>query len=198
MRSPNQLSNERLEFLGDAVLSLVIGDYLFEKYPDADEGVLSQLRARVVNRELFNELGFKMKLDHWMMLVAPYKADMDSSPALLGNAFEALVGAIFLDKGYLKSKKFFEKTVLVYHLDIEMVNSSDTNFKSRLLEWGQKNNHRIEFALRGVSKDGNKNFFEIEAMVDGEAMGKANEAKKKKAEQMAAKIALEKLNIIES
>lgn len=197
LRSPKQSSNERLEYLGDAVLSLVIGDYLYHKYPDKDEGQLSQLRARVVNRELFNELGFKMKLDEWMRQIAPYKADTESSPALLGNAFEALVGAIFLDKGYKRAKLFFEKTVLVYHLDIEEVNSSDTNYKSRLLEWAQKNGRRVEFVLLNTSRDGNKNFFEVDVEVDGEKLGTACETKKKKSEQMASKAALEKLNLLD-
>jgi ribonuclease-3 len=189
-------SNERLEFLGDAVLSLVIGAYLFEKYPDEDEGFLSQIRARVVNRELFNELGGKMKLNQWMQEVSPYKPDLDSSPAILGNTFEALVGAIYLDKGYDTAMRFFEKTVLVYHLNIDDIQANDANYKSRLLEWGQKNMKKIEFNLINSRREGNKLEFEVEVKIDGEVFGTGTEAKKKKAEQIAAKQAMQQLDLI--
>jgi ribonuclease-3 len=187
------LSNERLEFLGDAVLSLVIGNYLYDKYPEQDEGYMSQIRARMVNRELFNSIGLKMRLNEWMARTAPYKVDAESSPALLGNTFEALVGAIFLDKGYKAACKFFEEIVLGIHLDIEEL--SDNNYKSRLLEWGQKNGKKIEFLLRNMEREGNRLFFEIEVEIDGEVMGSARELKKKKSEQMASREAISKLEI---
>jgi ribonuclease III len=189
-------SNERLEFLGDAVLSLVIGAYLYYKHPDKDEGFLSQMRSRVVNRELFNELGYKMELQNWMQDVSPQKVEFEDSSSMLGNTFEALVGAIFVDKGYEAAKKFFEKTVLVYHLNIEDIQSSDSNFKSRLLEWGQKNLKKVSFTLTQVERKGNKLEFAIEVFIDGEPYGKGIANKKKKAEQQASKEAMEKLKMI--
>ena len=194
-------SNERLEFLGDAVLSLVIGAYLFEKHPDEDEGFLSQIRSRVVNRELFNQLGYKMKLQEWMQEVSPQKVEFEDSSSMLGNTFEALVGAIYLDKGYEAAKKFFEKTVLVSHLDIDDIQSSDSNYKSKLLEWGQKYQKKINFIVTHIERKGNKLEFQIEVMIDGEIFGNGIANKKKKAEQEASKIALEKIekdNIKES
>jgi ribonuclease-3 len=188
-------SNERLEFLGDAVLSLVIGAYLYEKHPDEDEGFLSQSRSRVVNRELFNELGYKMELQFWMQDVSPNKVDFEDSSSMLGNTFEALVGAIYLDKGYEAAKKFFEKTVLVYHLNIDDIQSSDSNFKSRLLEWGQKNMHKVVFNMVNTERIGNKLEFAVEVSVDGELCGAGSANKKKKAEQQASKEAIEKLGI---
>ena len=189
------LSNERLEFLGDAVLSLVIGEYLFHRHPDFTEGQLSQLRARVVNRELFNSLGQALGISTWMEEIAPYKADLESSPSILGNAFEAVVGAIFLDKGYKRVQQFFEHIILANHLDIEQVHALDPNHKSRLLEWAQKNNHKVHFNLQEVTKDGAKLSFRISVTVNGEQHGEATALKKKKAEQEAARQAVEKLGI---
>jgi len=188
-------SNERLEFLGDAVLSLVIGAYLYNEHPFEDEGFLSQMRSRVVNRELFNELGYKMELQNWMQEVSPNKVEFEESSTMLGNTFEALVGAIFLDKGYEAAKHFFENTVLVYHLNIDDIQASDQNYKSRLLEWGQKNLRKVTYNLITVERIGNKLQFSIEVTIDGELCGKGIASKKRKAEQMAAKEAIEKLGI---
>jgi len=176
-------------------LSLVIGAYLYEQHPDEDEGFLSQIRSRVVNRELFNELGYKMELEKWMQEVSVNKVEFEDSSSMIGNTFEALVGAIFLDKGYEASKKFFEKTVLVYHLNINDIQSSDSNYKSKLLEWGQKNVKKVVFNMTDVERKGNKLEFAVEVKVDGELFGTGKASKKKKAEQHAAKEAIEKLGI---
>jgi len=124
---------------------------------------------------------------------APIYHEADLPPALVGNSLEALFGAIFKDKGYLVAKGFFEKLVREYQLDIEQLSKEDLDYKSRLLEWGQKNNTKIEFVHSGTEKEGNNLIFNIEAKVDGETLGTAQMHKKKKAEQEAAKQALEKL-----
>ena len=188
-------SNERLEFLGDAVLSLVIGAYLYTENPDEDEGFLSQMRSRVVNRELFNQLGYKMELQNWMQEVSPNKVEFEESSTMLGNTFEALVGAIFVDKGYETARRFFEKTVLVYHLNIDDIQASDLNYKSRLLEWGQKNLKKVAYNLTHTERVGSKLQFTIEVAIDGQIFGKGVASKKRKAEQHAAKEALEKLGV---
>lgn len=176
-------------------MSLVIGAYLYDEHPDEDEGFLSQMRSRVVNRELFNQLGYKMELQKWMQEVSPNKVEFEESSTMLGNTFEALVGAIFLDKGYETARHFFEKTVLVYHLNIEDIQASDLNYKSRLLEWGQKNLKKVAYNMTGSERVGNKLQFEIEVTVDGEVYGKGIASKKRKAEQNAAKEAIEKLGV---
>jgi ribonuclease-3 len=189
------VSNERLEFLGDAVLSLVIGEYLFKKYPHATEGQLSQVRSRVVNRELFNEIGRRMNLAEWLHKTAPHTADPVQSPALLGNAFEALVGAIFLDKGYQQADRFFVKTVLKYHLDFEEAHTEDRNYKSKLLEWSQKEGRKVEFTLKESVREGGQLQFFVEVSVDGEKLGSAKAQKKRKAEQLAAQQAVNALGL---
>jgi ribonuclease-3 len=189
------LSNERLEYLGDAVLSLILAEYLYHQYPEGNEGFLSQLRARVVNRELFNEVGLRLGIDKWMMKLAPNTASIKHAPDLVGNSFEALVGAIFLDKGYSKANEFFIQNILAQHIDIEEVKTNDQNFKSRLLEWSQKNARNVEFRLASIGKAGQKLEFLVEVLVEGEIKGTGRATKKKKAEQIAAAEALGQLGI---
>ena len=186
-----ETSNERLEFLGDAVLSLILADYLYIKYPDEDEGFLSKLRAKAVNREFVNSLGYKLGIDDFMLMEAPFGHDTELPHALVGNALEALFGAIFKDKGYLAAKRFFEKMVLPYHLDVEQLSKEDLDYKSRLLEWGQKTGKKIEFVHSGTEREGNNLIFSIEVKIDGEPYGNAQMPKKKKAEQETARLALE-------
>lgn len=174
----------------------MIGDYLFEHYPGKDEGFLSQLRAKVVNREFFNDLGYKLELDQWIRETISFPPDAELAPSMVGNAFEALFGAIFLDKGYKEAKRFFEKVILVNHLDIESLKTVETNYKSRLLEWGQKYGKSVEFNLVNTNKEGNNLLFIIEVLIEGEPSGIGQGLKKKKAEQQAAKHALQELNLL--
>ncbi len=176
--------------MGDAVLSLIIGDILFEKYPNADEGMLSQMRAKMVNREFFNSLGAQLELESWIRMDYTSGKGIDIVPSMLGNAFEALFGAIFLDQGYKKSRQFFNKKILKPYLNIDEITSSDLNYKSRLLEWGQKNSLSVVFKLRESSLAGNLNVFMIEVLVDGVSKGQGRGTRKKKAEQEAAHQAL--------
>lgn len=136
-----------------------------------------------------------MGLQNWMQEVSPNKVDFEESSSMLGNTFEALVGAIYLDKGYNAARRFFENTVLVYHLDIDDIQGSDHNYKSRLLEWGQKYAKKVEYSLTGIERKGNKLEFAIDVQIDGEVYGNGRAYKKKKAEQHAAREALEKLGV---
>lgn len=150
----------------------------------------------MVNREFFNQLGYELKLDQWIRETISFPADAELAPSMVGNAFEALFGAIFLDKGYKKAKRFFEKVILVNHMDMEALKTVETNYKSRLLEWGQKLGKTVEFKLINTNKEGNNLQFIIEVFIDGEPGGIGQGLKKKKAEQQAAKHALEELNIL--
>jgi len=136
-----------------------------------------------------------MELQKWMQEVSPTKVEFEESSTMLGNTFEALVGAIFLDKGYETARRFFENTVLVYHLNIDDIQASDLNYKSRLLEWGQKNIKKVVYTLTNTERVGNKLQFTIEVSIDGEVYGKGIASKKRKAEQHAAKEAIEKLGV---
>lgn len=136
-----------------------------------------------------------MGLADWLDKTAPHTADPIQSPALLGNAFEALVGAIFLDKGYNRADRFFVKTVLKYHLDFEEAHAEDRNYKSRLLEWAQKEGRRVEFSLKESVREGGQLQFSVEVSVDGEKLGSAKAQRKRKAEQLAAQQAVAALGL---
>jgi ribonuclease-3 len=128
-----------------------------------------------------------------MQKVAPNTANMLQAPDLVGNSFEALVGAIFVDKGYRKAKEFFIKVVLSEHIDIDEVQTNDHNYKSKLLEWSQKYNKDIEFRLVSTEKNGSKLEFQVEVLIEGEIKGIGRATKKKKAEQIAAAEALSRI-----
>lgn len=178
------------------MLSLVIGNYLYSTYPGTDEGFLSQMRAKVVNREFFNNLGFELGLDKFLEENSSMGFHYEIVPSMVGNCFEALFGAIFLDQGYKKCQLFFEKVILAEYLDIEQIKQTDTNYKSRLLEWCQKDGKSLEFKHVHTTREGTQLVFSIEVLVEGKVQGKGEGFQKKKAEQLAAKNALENLGVI--
>ena len=136
----NNQHNERLEYLGDSVLSTIVAEYLFKKYPTQDEGFLTKMRSKIVKRKTLNQLANQMGLD---MILSDYSQGKLSN-SMLGNAFEALIGAIYLEKGYIKTKSYVVNEILLKNLDIHILESEDDNVKSRLLEWGEKNNISID------------------------------------------------------
>jgi ribonuclease-3 len=180
------------------VLSLIIGEYLYGQYPGKDEGFLSQMRARVVNREFFNSLGYALGIDKLLAENSANGTPYEISPSMVGNCFEALFGAIFLDKGYKKAKRFFESVILAQHLDIGLIQETNTNYKSILLEHCQKYGKTIGFTHVNTLKEGNQLLFVINVIIDGVASGSGEGLQKKKAEQQAAKNALLTLGILEA
>jgi ribonuclease-3 len=138
-----KLSNERLEFLGDSVISTIVSEYLFEKFPNEDEGYLTQMRSKIVSRKSLNSLGEKIGLEPFVKYLKgnfPYKS-------LLGNVFEALIGAIYLDKGYKKAKEVFIEHVLEQYIDLENLEAINIDHKSQLLIYCQKNRLELEFKI---------------------------------------------------
>jgi len=127
-------SNERLEFLGDSVLSTIIADFLFKKYPYKDEGYLTKMRSKIVSRDHLNKLALKLGLNK--LIVQSHTTQQNAS--MNGNAFEALVGAIFLDRGFSEAQNFILNRILKFHVDVEKIIETETDFKSKLIEWGQK------------------------------------------------------------
>ena len=184
-------NNERLEYLGDAVLSTIVAEYLFNKYPSKKEGFLTKMRSKIVKRKTLNEIADKMGLD---ILLSKFSMGKLSS-AMKGNAFEALVGAIYIEMGYSKTKNYIIYKILTRYLNIHELENRDDNFKSRLLEWGQKENKTIEFKMVDKFKLDKRDRFKIAVFIDGKEMSFAEEYNKKSAEQKAASTALEKLDI---
>jgi ribonuclease-3 len=187
-------SNERLEFLGDAVLGSVVAEVLFKLYPYEDEGFLTELRSKIVNRGNLNQLARKLGFEQLIQ----YDNRMVNSTrqgSLLGDAFEALIGAIYLDKGYDFTKNFLINHIIKSHIDIHKLEQTETNFKSKLIEWCQRHGKDITFELI-ENQDGESNkLFTVQASVDGEIMGQGKEFNKKNAEKLAAEKACEALSI---
>jgi ribonuclease-3 len=187
-------SNERLEFLGDAVLGSVVAEVLFKLYPYKDEGFLTELRSKIVSRVNLNQLARKLGLDD----LIEYDNRMVGSArqgSLMGDAFEALIGAVYLDKGYEFTKSFLINRIIKSHIDIHTLEQTETNFKSKLIEWCQRHGKDVTFEL-GQNQDGESNkLFTIQVQIDGEVMGLGKEFSKKNAEKLAAEKACEALGI---
>lgn len=187
-------SNERLEYLGDAILGAVIADYLFKKYPFKDEGFLTEIRSRIVNRESLNLLARKIGLDK-MIRFEDNSKNSHSHKSLYGDTLEAFVGAVYLDHGYRFCQKFILSKLLLPHYDLEMIVSTDVNFKSKVIEWAQKENKEAKFEIAEVKNVRNHKEFTAHLIVENEIVGIGHGLNKKKAEQDAALKGLEKLNL---
>jgi len=186
-------NNERLEFLGDAVLSSVIGHYLFRKYPYKGEGFLTEMRSKMVNRHKLNEIALKMglkKITFYNKLDNALKISQ-----IFGNTLEALIGAVYLDKGYKKTQKWVEDYIISPHLFTEDLESIEINIKNKLYGWANKNGKQLEFETLEEKFENGRRLFTIGATVDGELLSQAKGYNKKDASQIAAQMAVEKLGL---
>lgn len=189
----NTVNNERLEYLGDAVLGTIVAEYLYNRFPFKDEGFLTQMRSRVVNRSFLTQLTFKMKLNRYVVSNAN---SVSESSHLYGDLLEAFIGAIYLDCGYEVARRFVIKKIFNQHVDIHEMEKNDNNFKSQLIEWGQKNKQEVEFDTTSSSENGHEKMpFVSKACVDGKVMGTGEGYSKKEAQQHAARQALENMDI---
>ncbi len=195
LSAETNLSNERLEYLGDAVLSLVIADYLFNKFPYKDEGYLTDLRSKMVSRNQLNTLAMKMGVEE--LLQYNKQDSFLSKRAISGNALEALIGAVYLDHGYEGGKKFILKKIVSPFLDITEVEVSGFNYKSKLLEWAQKHSVQAEFKVVEEKRNAHYSFYKVALMIDSNVVGNGEANSKKSAEKNAAKEAFIKLGIKE-
>jgi ribonuclease III len=185
-------SNERLEYLGDAILGAAVADYLFKKYPFKDEGFLTEIRSRIVNRESLNNLARKIGVS---AIVQFDNKNTQLKQVILGNALEALVGAIYLDKGYLRTKKFVIDKLIGPYFDLEVVVNSNTNHKSKVIEWAQRNGSEIRFEVTDVRKGKNSKEFSAQVIIGEQPYGLGFGYTKKKAEQDASEKTCALLNI---
>lgn len=189
-------NNERLEFLGDAMLGSIVAEYLFKKYPYQPEGYLTELRSRIVRRETLNNVALRMGLQK---LVQYNQNDKGLSRShIFGNALEALIGAVYLDQGFARTRKFILKQMIKPYIDIELMESTDTNYKNKLLSWAQKNNHILSFDTLEERSEGPRKIFTIGIVLDGEVVVTGSGYNKKEAGQVAAQKALEKLKIADA
>lgn len=182
------LNNERLEFLGDAILDAVVADIVYKKFEGKREGFLTNTRSKIVQRETLNRLAIEIGLDK----LIKYSARQSSHNSYMcGNAFEALVGAIYLDRGYRACKYFMEYRIIGPYIDLEKISRKEVNFKSKLIEWSQKNRFEVSFELTAQSHDqAYSPTFESEVLIAGISAGKGTGYSKKESQQVAAHEAL--------
>lgn len=185
-------NNERLEYLGDAVLGTIVAEYLFKKYPGKDEGFLTKMRSKIVKRKALNKIGDKMGLD---VLLNEYNQTR-LSRSMLGNAVEALVGAVYLECGYSGTRDFVIQKVLRNYVDVHELEKVDDNYKSQLLEWCQKNGQSVSYKLLARYKFEKRDRFKVAVVINGEKMATADDFNKKSAEQTASEKAMQALGIL--
>lgn len=182
---PELPNNERLEFLGDAILDAIVGQFLFNKYPEQGEGFLTRMRSKLVSRHQLNILAKHVEIEK----VVESNIGRSHETSVPGNALEALIGAIFLDKGFDKTNKAV-LTLIQAHFDLKIVEQEDRDNKSRLLEWGQKKKRKVEFRItEEANRSGRGKLYIAEACIDGTVRGTGKGHSKKKAEQDAANAA---------
>jgi len=185
------VNNERLEFLGDAILDAVISDYLFKIYDNEDEGFLTKIRSKIVNRDNLNNLAEKVGIDK--LLISNVNQN-HLGRNLYGNALEALIGAIYLDRGYWRTKNYLIRRVIKRNLNLEELEQTEIDFKSQIIEWAQKNRKEVRFSSSDTFDQENKQLhFSVDLFIDDKPFGSGDGHSKKEAEQHASEKALHKI-----
>ena len=189
-----KISNERLEYLGDAILGAIVADYLFKIFPYKDEGFLTEMRSKIVSRVSLNKLSQKLGIDK---LIQSNQDSKSTYRSMKGDAFEAFVGAMYLDKGYEYSRKIIVNHIINYHFDIDSLENIDTNFKSKLIEWAQKEKKSVEFNVVDEVGSGYNKQYVVEIQIEKKPMGKGQDFSIKSAEQNASEKTWKMLDIQE-
>ncbi len=189
----NVVNNERLEYLGDAILGAVIADFLYNRFPQEDEGFLTKMRSKLVNRSILTNLTYDMGLNVYIDSNATNAVDKSH---IYGDALEALIGAIYLDRGYDVARYFIIKRIIPKYIDLYELEQNDSNFKSKLIEWSQKTKRLVRFETLEEYPNGSKQpkFISI-VIIDNNESGKGTGNSKKEAQQNAARDSLSKLGI---
>ena len=187
----NYVNNERLEYLGDAVLGAAIADFLYNRFPSQDEGYLTQMRSKLVNRSFLTQLTYQIGLDQF--IDSNTTSTLETSH-IYGDALEALIGAIYLDKGYREAKKFITRKLLQGHVNLDEIQKTNTNYKSQLIEWSQKYKREISFdTIEENPENAKQPVFVSEIKIEDKVMGRGTGGSKKEAQQNASKEALENI-----
>jgi len=185
-----KINNERLEYLGDAILSAIVADYLFRRFPYKDEGFLTQMRSKIVSRTSLNRLSLKLGLQKLVVSV-----DMQSSQpkSAGGDAFEAFIGAVFLDKGYNFTKKIILNRIIGVHFDVEQLVEEEVSYKSRIIEWSQKQKKDIQFRVVNQVGEKNKRQYVVSLLIDNKVIATSQDYSIKGAERLVAEKAWQKI-----
>lgn len=185
------INNERMEFLGDAVLDAIVGDIVYSHFTGRREGFLTNTRSKIVQRETLNKLAVEIGLDK---LVKYSTRSSSHNTYMYGNAFEALIGAIYLDQGYNRCKQFMQDKIFKQYIDLDKMSRKEVNFKSKLIEWSQKNKFKVSFELIEQQLDEQYNpIFHTEVRIEGLSAGTGTGYSKKESQQIAAEAALKRI-----
>lgn len=191
------LNNERLEFLGDAILSAVVADIVYKHFQNKREGFLTNTRSKIVSRDSMNRIGLSLGIDHLLRYSINVHAQHEAHNSnMLGNALEALIGAIYLDQGFDACYRFIDDVLIKKHIEIDKISETEVNFKSNLIEWGQKNRLPISFEIIESFQDEQSNpVFQTAAVLveTGEHIGIGIGYSKKESQQNAAQMAMKKI-----
>ncbi len=179
-----KINFERLEFLGDAIIENVVSVFLFKELPYASEGELTIMRAKIVNRKHLNELGQNLNITKLLGLKL---SERQMGNDISGNLYEALVGAVFLDKGYEGAKKFIYSSMIDSHIDLVKLEKKINSYKSFMIEWAQKNHKDFEFVASNDSNNGKNNYFRVNFVLNNKKISHGRSSSKKKAEEIAAR-----------
>ena len=188
-----KVSNERLEYLGDTILSTIVADFLFKKYPFNDEGFLTEMRSKIVSRANLNKLSQKIGLNH---LIQKDKESNNHYRSIEGDTFEALIGAVYLDKGFDFTYRVVIKRIIQVHMDIDELQHKEWNYKSKLIDWGQKEKKPVGFNVIEVVGSGYMKQYIVEVLIENVAVAKGQDYSIKAAEQQAAENAYKQLQAI--
>jgi len=195
LKNGTKNSNERLEFLGDAILGSVIAELLFKMYPYKDEGFLTEMRSKIVSRSNLNQLAKRLGLDELIEFDTRILSYSNKQGSLLGDTFEAMIGAIYMDKDYDFTRNFLITRIIKPHVDIHTLELTETNFKSKLIEWCQRHGKDISFDMIPNAEGENAKLFTVQVTIDGENCGLGRDYNKKNAEKLAAEKSCEFLKI---
>jgi ribonuclease III len=186
-------NNERLEFLGDAILGAIVGEYLFKKYPTAGEGFLTDMRSKIVNRVTLNDIAMRIGLNQ---IVKYNRNDLFLRKSqIFGNALEALIGAVYRDKGYSVARNFIQQRIIAVFVDLDALEQEEANLKNKLIGWANKNKHSIAFETLDERLEGKKRIFTIGIALNEEIICTGQASSKKEASKLAAKTAVAKLGL---
>lgn len=186
-------NNERLEYLGDAILSSIVAEFLFKKYPYKEEGFLTEMRSKMVNRNMLNDIALKMGLKK-ITFYNKFDNSLKASQ-IFGNTLEAVVGAVYLDKGFDRTRRWVMKTIILPHLFMDDLELLEINHKNKLYGWANKNGKNLEFETLHEKMEGGRRLFTMGAVVDGELLAEGKAYNKKDASQIAAATAINKLGL---
>jgi ribonuclease-3 len=187
-----QINNERLEYLGDAILDVLVAERLFKKFQDKDVGFLTQMRSKIVNRENLNNIAIKLGISNILIT----KVNSENHKSIYGDALEALIGALYLDKGFKKARKIVLERIIHPNINLNKLQDMEIDFKSRIIEWGQKNKKDVSFSnFEETDEKSNAVYFISHLIIADELIGRGTGSSKKEAEQNAARQGIDSLNI---